>query len=87
MNQLVLSVAMDLQDIFIQFVGISFSWISVSLCCGLFQRFVHRPRNCSENTLVLILKAHEARQLGDYRPISLGNFSGKIIQRKSWPLV
>lgn len=31
MNRLVLSVAMDLHDIFIQFVGISLSWISVPL--------------------------------------------------------
>lgn len=39
------------------------------------------PKEISSTTLVLIPKTHAPRQLGEYRPISLGNFSGKIISK------
>lgn len=39
------------------------------------------PRNISITTLVLIPKTSTLRQLGDYRPISLVNFCGKLISK------
>lgn len=39
------------------------------------------PKEIVATTLVLILKVHQARQYGDCRPISLGNFFGKIISK------
>lgn len=38
-------------------------------------------KEISSTTLVLIPKTHAPRHLGEYRPISLGNFSGKIISK------
>lgn len=39
------------------------------------------PRDISSTTLILIPKTQEANQLKDLRPISLSNFSGKIISK------
>lgn len=39
------------------------------------------PRDITSTTLVLLPKTHEARALTDYRPISLCNFSGKIVSK------
>lgn len=43
------------------------------------------PKEVSATTLILIPKIPCARTLGDFRPISLRNFSGKIIS-KYWRL-
>lgn len=37
------------------------------------------PRAITDTTVVLIPKIHEARTMSEYRPISLCNFSGKIV--------
>lgn len=39
------------------------------------------PKEVSATTLILIPKIPDARTLGDFRPISLRNFSGKIISK------
>lgn len=46
-----------------------------------FFKGVYLPRDISATTLVLILKTHNAPHVGDFYPISLGNFSGKIISK------
>lgn len=57
--------------------------IQTDLCAFIVDLFkgAYTPREIATTTLVLIPNIHEARQLGDYRPISLGNFSGKIISK------
>lgn len=39
------------------------------------------PDEISATTLILLPKVPVARQLGNFRPISLENFSGKIISK------
>lgn len=39
------------------------------------------PKEVNSTTLVLIPKVEHARNIGDFRPISLRNFSGKIISK------
>lgn len=57
--------------------------IQADLCAFVLDFFkgTHIPQEIATTTLVPIPKVHEARRLGDYRPISLGNFSGKIISK------
>lgn len=57
--------------------------IESDLCSFIidFFRGAYNPKEINSTTLVLISKVPEARQLGDFRPISLGNFSGKIISK------
>lgn len=46
-----------------------------------FFKGAYLPRPISATTLVLLPKMNAPRQLGEYRPISLSNFSGKIISK------
>lgn len=46
-----------------------------------FFKGAYLPRDISITTLVLLPKTNNPRQLGDLRPISLGNFCGKIISK------
>lgn len=39
------------------------------------------PRDITDTTFMLIPKIHETRTISEYRPISLCNFSGKIISK------
>lgn len=57
--------------------------IQSDLCAFILDFFkgAYITREIAGATLVLIRKVHEARKLGDYRPIRLGNFSGEIISK------
>lgn len=57
--------------------------IQDDLCAFILDYFkgAYIPDEISATTLILIPKVPAARQLGDFRPISLGNFSGKIISK------
>lgn len=46
-----------------------------------FFKGTYLPRDISATTLVLILKTQNAPHVGDFCPITLGNFSGKIISK------
>lgn len=46
-----------------------------------FFKGAYLPRAIIDTTLVLLPKSQEAINLNDYRPISLCNFSGKIISK------
>lgn len=39
------------------------------------------PRGINDTALILLPKKSNANQIRDFRPISLGNFSGKIISK------
>lgn len=41
----------------------------------------YHPRGISDTTLILLAKKPNASQVKDFRPISLGNFSGKIVSK------
>lgn len=52
--------------------------------CAFIRDYFHGayvPRERALTTLILIPKTQEANQLKDFRPISLCNFSGKIISK------
>lgn len=52
--------------------------------CAFVKDFVFRsyvPKKISSTTLILLPKFEHVRHMGDFRPISLGNFSGKIISK------
>lgn len=50
------------------------------MCICLFQG-EYIPKEISSTTLMLLPKVEHARNMSDFRPISLGNFSGKIISK------
>lgn len=57
--------------------------IKVDQCAfvlDFFQRS-YLPRGISDTTLILLPKKLNANQITDFRPISLGNFSGKIVSK------
>lgn len=57
--------------------------IKADLCAfvqDLFQG-AYIPKKISSTTLMLLPKVEHARNMSDFRPISLGNFSGKIISK------
>lgn len=55
--------------------------IKEDLCAFIMDFFkgAYIPQEVSATTLILIPKTNEPRQLGDFMPISLRNFSGNII--------
>lgn len=57
--------------------------IKVDICAFIIDFFkgAYIPQEVGSITLVPIRETNEPRQLGDFRPISLGNFSRKIISK------
>lgn len=52
--------------------------------CAFVQDFFlgsYVPKEISSTTLILLPKVEHVRSMGDFRPISLGNFNGKIISK------